>query len=377
MKLNRITGWLGRHLRGKRLPLQILAEPTPLDAESWEWPPKDPNKKHYFERIDDEQIVLNGAVRDGARIMGSMLLTGAGVTGFGVYLFISALAIHLAGFDRGMTWWQVVAFLGDGFMGLTSAALSAFLVYAGLGRLFLSVRAPHRPIIFDRLKGEVTLPPVAWGEPETVAFENLYAARVGFVAGGVSHALYAVRTDGGGVDISIGAGAFIPGSIGSDSVKRNWSFWVWYMDRNRPLPPGTALDPYRAKDLARLRSEALGLVGGDEGPSSVAMPEPKTIEVGPVLGLLGNVFERYAEIDWAAYGGVVYHTDRDMHGLRFDIKTLEDAPMDEAHEHRLMEELLAMTRKRLAEVGYVELSFTSRPRGRVVYSRGQLAAQGH
>lgn len=33
------------------------------------------------------------------------------------------------------------------------------------------------------------------------------------------------------------------------------SFYVWYMDKNRPLPPGTAFDPYRKKDFDRRRSE--------------------------------------------------------------------------------------------------------------------------
>ena len=35
----------------------------------------------------------------------------------------------------------------------------------------------------------------------------------------------------------------------------NWSFIVWYMDKNRPLPPGEAFDPYRKKDFQRRKSE--------------------------------------------------------------------------------------------------------------------------
>ncbi len=33
-----------------------------------------------------------------------------------------------------------------------------------------------------------------------------------------------------------------------------WSFYVWYMDRNRPLPPGTAFDPYRQQDFERRKA---------------------------------------------------------------------------------------------------------------------------
>jgi hypothetical protein len=34
-----------------------------------------------------------------------------------------------------------------------------------------------------------------------------------------------------------------------------WSYFVWYMDKNRPLPPGKAFDPYRQKDFERRKAE--------------------------------------------------------------------------------------------------------------------------
>ena len=33
-----------------------------------------------------------------------------------------------------------------------------------------------------------------------------------------------------------------------------WSFFVWYMDKNRPLPPGKGFDEYRAKDFERRKA---------------------------------------------------------------------------------------------------------------------------
>ena len=36
---------------------------------------------------------------------------------------------------------------------------------------------------------------------------------------------------------------------------KSWSLIVWYMDRNRPLPPGDAFDEYRERDFARRRAE--------------------------------------------------------------------------------------------------------------------------
>lgn len=37
--------------------------------------------------------------------------------------------------------------------------------------------------------------------------------------------------------------------------ERFLSFYVWYMDKNRPLPPGTAFDPYRERDYDRRKAE--------------------------------------------------------------------------------------------------------------------------
>ncbi len=34
-----------------------------------------------------------------------------------------------------------------------------------------------------------------------------------------------------------------------------WSFMVWYMDKNRPLPPGNAFDEYRERDFQRRKAE--------------------------------------------------------------------------------------------------------------------------
>jgi hypothetical protein len=33
-----------------------------------------------------------------------------------------------------------------------------------------------------------------------------------------------------------------------------WNFFVWYMDKNRPLPPGSAFDSYREQDFERRKA---------------------------------------------------------------------------------------------------------------------------
>lgn len=45
------------------------------------------------------------------------------------------------------------------------------------------------------------------------------------------------------------------GVISLSQVDDAWSFTVWYMDKNRPLPPGDAFDPYRNLDYDRRKAE--------------------------------------------------------------------------------------------------------------------------
>lgn len=56
-----------------------------------------------------------------------------------------------------------------------------------------------------------------------------------------------------------------------------WSFYVWYMDKNRPLPPGDAFDAYRQQDFERRKAE------GFPPPlykSLVPTPEQQSIREG-------------------------------------------------------------------------------------------------
>ena len=48
----------------------------------------------------------------------------------------------------------------------------------------------------------------------------------------------------------------VEGKLTSDNdINDYWNFTIWYMDKNRPLPPGTAFDPYRQKDFERRKAE--------------------------------------------------------------------------------------------------------------------------
>lgn len=45
-------------------------------------------------------------------------------------------------------------------------------------------------------------------------------------------------------------------SAANDSYQA-WSRIVWYMDKNRPLPPGSAFNPYRKKDDERRKKKVV------------------------------------------------------------------------------------------------------------------------
>ncbi len=47
----------------------------------------------------------------------------------------------------------------------------------------------------------------------------------------------------------------IPVGLGSNRYEESWSWWLWYMDRDRPLPPSEVLDQYRERDNDRLCNE--------------------------------------------------------------------------------------------------------------------------
>ncbi|WP_405268041.1 hypothetical protein [Cellulophaga sp. Ld12] len=44
-------------------------------------------------------------------------------------------------------------------------------------------------------------------------------------------------------------------NAGDKDCYRDISFFTWYMDKNRPLPPGSAFDPFRKKDFERRKEE--------------------------------------------------------------------------------------------------------------------------
>lgn len=123
------------------------------------------------------------------------------------------------------------------------------LILGGLFWIAYGVFAKRKYKIFElnRLEGTVTYPDHYFRPPLKGKFKDLKAviAVTGNIDGYVDQEyLKFVNT-------------FKPRKLdllytfyGSEPYK-DWSLYVWYMDKNRPLPPGTAFDPYREKDFER------------------------------------------------------------------------------------------------------------------------------
>jgi len=114
------------------------------------------------------------------------------------------------------------------------AVFVAFALLLGLF-LFNYLFRSSDIVVFDRMKGIVTLSGRLFVKQKTMPFLSnaiIYKRELLYI----DHPLYAISYH-------------IPGFA-------YWtSFYVWYMDKNRPLPPGSLFDPYREIDFKRRQAQ--------------------------------------------------------------------------------------------------------------------------
>ncbi len=100
---------------------------------------------------------------------------------------------------------------------------------------------PSYIYIYNRLDGTVTLP-LMWGMGSwTIPYKKLIYIKVMSRLG----------------DTSLGVVHPKPWTInrGRGTVEREISMYTWFMDKNRPLPPGSAYDKFRELDYQRRKAE--------------------------------------------------------------------------------------------------------------------------
>ncbi|CAA0214435.1 hypothetical protein ACE1MK_15610 [Tenacibaculum maritimum] len=153
--------------------------------------------------------------------------------------------------------------------------LPILLILGGLFWMFYGLYANKNYKIFElnRLTGMVTYPDSYFRKPLKGRFKELHAVIT--VTGGVddyvdSEYLKFVNT------FNPRRFTLLYTFYGSEPYK-DWSFYVWYMDKNRPLPPGTAFDAYRERDFERRKK--LGFpkpLYGSNIPTPEATPAQQT-----------------------------------------------------------------------------------------------------
>ena len=115
---------------------------------------------------------------------------------------------------------------------------SSFLI--GSFYIIYKFTCPQKILILDRLNGIITFPGFLYGKAITIPFDEVLAQIKGRGYGlALLHKNKITFYD---VDLEY-------------EPLRSWSFMVWYMDKNRPLPPGKVFDPYRQKDYERRKKE--------------------------------------------------------------------------------------------------------------------------
>ena len=184
------------------------------------------------EFVDDEQLVFDGTWDTVMKLMyGLPLLAFTVWLGGNLLRFLFELMEYFV--------WEYFA--------IALIALSVFGACL-LGLTYIIIN-PSRRIVFNRLEGTITMPASKWRwlskktvtQPFTEAYFTTGTAR-------------SSNWIGIGVPGSISTFLFLPSRYGQEKL-RDFSALVWYMDKNRPLPPGAKLDPHREKDYNRRKAE--------------------------------------------------------------------------------------------------------------------------
>ena len=193
--------------RREFLPHIIVERPLGIGEEC---------KENGFIRADDQFFIMNNSVA-----LGNFHLY------IGLVLFLVALFLF-----------------GEGTNTEITLSASSFLI--GSFYIIYNFTHPKKILILDRLNGIITFPGFLYGKPITMPFEEVLAAVKGGY--GVGMATLAILRKNKLTSTSYDF------DLQYEPLK-SWSFMVWYMDKNRPLPPGEIFDPYRQKDYERRKKE--------------------------------------------------------------------------------------------------------------------------
>lgn len=124
-----------------------------------------------------------------------------------------------------------------------------FTIVFGLPGIFAIIYgfvAPIKYLVFDRMNGVIVMPR-NFRSTVTIPFNTGFARvkHINSSPGVISGMLAFVSSKGKDR---------VGGLLTEYNINNYWAFTVWYMDKNRPLPPGDAFDPYRQQDFERRKA---------------------------------------------------------------------------------------------------------------------------
>ena len=117
-------------------------------------------------------------------------------------------------------------------------------------------RAPeNKYVTFNRKEMLLTMPRYDENEYFTIPFQHLKATRrriamTKFNASGIQLQFFNETKPQ-----KLGRHEFIVMESAPFEPWARWSLYVWYMDKNRPLPPGEVFDEFRTEDFERRKAE--------------------------------------------------------------------------------------------------------------------------
>jgi hypothetical protein len=122
---------------------------------------------------------------------------------------------------------------------------------------------PKKEQILNRKDGLITFTGLLWQKNITMPFKNaIFCYSTGGEDATGAFMLQVIRPTKGYT--------FEDFMIGAQSCYEDISLITWYMDKNRPLPPGDAFDEYMLQDFERRKAEGFPRPGY---PSNIPTPE--------------------------------------------------------------------------------------------------------
>ncbi|WP_103866516.1 hypothetical protein [Aquimarina sp. I32.4] len=166
----------------------------------------------------------------------------------------------------GISWFLVISglFADDTFDGFGLYVYIFFCVLAIFFTVYYFTK-PKKEQILNRRDGLITMTGFYWQNNITIPFKDcLFAYTTGGEDGTGAFNLQTIRPTQSWLN------SFDDFGVGQGDCYKDMSFICWYMDKNRPLPPGTAFDAYRDRDYERRKAAGFPR---PLYPSNIATPE--------------------------------------------------------------------------------------------------------